>query len=188
MSGRSERGNQLPRDRAEVADFEEFVAARWDRLVRFAYLLTGDTHEAQDLLQESLARAWSKWTSLDPAGAEAYVRTIVSRLAWRRGTRRKLLLAADALESVDTRVDSADLLVGRAADVARALAALPRDQRVVLVLRYWLDLDEAAIARQLGCRRGTVKSRASRAYARLRCDPLLSGYDVDLEPDRADPR
>ncbi|WP_460836074.1 SigE family RNA polymerase sigma factor [Nocardioides hungaricus] len=173
-----------------MADFEEFVAARWDSLVRFAYLLTGESHEAQDLVQESLARAWSKWPHLDPAGAEAYVRRIVSRLAWRRSRRRTMLLASDALESVgrDTHVDAADVLVGRAFDVARALAALPRDQRVVIVLRYWLDLDEATIAQQLGCRRGTVKSRASRAYARLRCDPLLTGYQINLEPNQADTR
>jgi RNA polymerase sigma factor (sigma-70 family) len=53
-------------------------------------------------------------------------------------------------------------------DLRRALASLPPQQRVVLILRYWQDLSEAEIAELLGCRQGTVKSRASRAYAQLR--------------------
>ena len=73
-------------------------------------------------------------------------------------------------------------------DLREALRGLPRQQRVVLVLRYWQDLSEAEIAELLGCRQGTVKSRASRAYAHLRQElgwSLDGPTDPSADPPRA---
>lgn len=154
-----------------VAAVDEFVAARWAALCRFGYMMTGDASSAEDLVQEALARCLPRWKSLEPRGAEQYIRRVMARLAW-KGARLARQSVVPDLREQDPPAEGAI----RAADVARALSRLPRDQRVVIVLRYWLDYDEATIADTLRCRRGTVKSRASRAYAQLRSDLNLVDY------------
>src|SRR5262245_25502616 len=133
-------------------------------------MLTGDRAGGEDLVQEALIRCLSAWGRLDPQGVEAYVRKVMARLAWkaRRQTVDRDSLGQADLEAVD--VATADIAETSAelTDLRRALAGLPPQQRVVLVLRYWQDLSEGEIADLLGCRQGTVKSRASRAYAQLR--------------------
>jgi RNA polymerase sigma-70 factor (sigma-E family) len=165
----------------DTDDFSSFVAARWVHLVRFGYMLTGDFYGAQDLAQEALARSMTRWERIDARGAEAYVRKVMARLAW-RGARRASLLRRDYVQiPVSSPEDGGE----RVADVAGALARLPRDQRIVLVLRYWLDLEETAVAELLNCRLGTVKSRSGRAFARLRSDPALSSYRLqEQEPPK----
>ena len=153
-------------------DVSDFVANRWGALVRFGYLLTGDAATAEDLVQEALAKCLPRWQSFDPQGTEAYVRTVIARLAWKRARRPR---TAELSDQTDEREAIADRSA-RAADVARALDRLPRDHRVVVVLRHWLDYSEAQIAEALGCRPGTVKSRASRAYTQLRTDLGLADY------------
>jgi RNA polymerase sigma-70 factor (sigma-E family) len=149
-------------------DVASFVAARrWD-LVRFGFMLSGDRTAAEDLVQEALVRCLPSWRRLDPPGVEAYVRKVMARLAWkaRRQPASVPLSGEDADPGkVDFAESSAEL-----ADLHRALAALPPQQRIVLVLRYWQGLDEAETAELLGCPVGTVKSRASRAYAKVRRD------------------
>lgn len=172
----------MPKRASPEERFEEFVAGRWTDLARFGFLLTGNFQEAQDLAQEALAKSLPHWHRLDAPGTEAYVRTVMSRLAWRHAKRTR----PSQREPVMVPSEPVDESVGRAADVGRALASLSRDQRVVVVLRYWADLDEAAIADLLKCRRGTVKSRASRAYAQLRNHPALAGYFMP-EPTEAPP-
>lgn len=146
------------------AEFDEFVCSRHTALLRFAHLLTGDPHGAEDLVQEALEKAGVRWRRImrqdDPEG---YVRrTIVTgHLNHGRRTRRERLVA-DGPE------------IGRLDDeprdeaLWRLLATLPRQQRVVLVLRFYEDLTEAEVARVLGCSLGTVKSNSSRALAKLR--------------------
>ncbi len=152
---------------------DEFVAARWSPLCRFGYLLVGSREGARDLTQEALVKCLPRWSSLDAAGVEQYVRKVMARIAWNDARRRHET-------SVPTLPDQEGVHAldewARAVDVARALARLPRDQRIVIILRYWLDYDEATIADTLGCRRGTVKSRASRAYSQLRTDLNLVDY------------
>jgi RNA polymerase sigma-70 factor (sigma-E family) len=154
------------------ASAADFVAARWRALAKFGFLLTGDVASGEDLVQEALVKCLPRWRRLDPAGTESYIRTVMARAAWKRARRPRMIPLGNDLMVQESGTEHS----GRAADVALALARLPRDQRVVVVLRYWLDYDEATIARMLNCRPGTVKSRTSRAYAQLRSDLSLSGY------------
>jgi RNA polymerase sigma-70 factor (sigma-E family) len=148
-------------------DFDRFVADNSNGLVRTAYLIVGDLHEAEDLVQETLlkvARRWPRVSRMDhPA---AYARRILVNLAlrgtpkWsrRRGELSGTLPGETAAPSSALDLDD---------ELQAALAALPPRQRAVLVLRYFLDLPEAEVAAALQCSLGTVKSTASRGLARL---------------------
>jgi RNA polymerase sigma-70 factor (sigma-E family) len=149
----------------EVASF---VAARHRDLTRFGFMLAGDRAAGEDLVQEALLRCLPAWERLDPQGVEAYIRKVMARLAW-RARRQPFNLHLSSNHSEPATADIADASA-ELTDLRQALAGLPAKQRVVLVLRYWQDLNEAEIADLLGCRQGTVKSRASRAYAQLRQD------------------
>ena len=146
-------------------DFEVFYRDTSRRLMRYAYGLTGDPGEAQDLVQEAYARAWQRWRSLrgyeDP---EAWLRLIVNRLSadrWRRlGVRRRRAAAERPPPPVGP--PSEDLVV-----LVRAMRALPADQRQALALHYLLDRSVAEIAVETGVPRGTVKSWLSRGRAAL---------------------
>jgi RNA polymerase sigma-70 factor (sigma-E family) len=148
--------------------FREFVVARGPALTRTAYLLTGDTVSAEELVQSALVKAAARWRRVSAAGSpEAYVRRIMvnERIGgWRRFGRREVPVAAppEAARRDDT--DAAD----RRLDLASALAQLPARQRAVIVLRYYEDLTEVETAAALDCAVGTVKSQASAALARLR--------------------
>jgi len=153
-------------------EYDAFVAARWPRLLRVAYLLTADWAAAEDLLQTALVKAWFAWRRIggDP---EPYVRRIVvTTFVSTRRRRWTTELPVETLPDVLARPDGAaghadrDLLW-------RALGKLPAKQRAVLVLRYFEDLTEEQIATTLGIRAGTVKSQASKALARLRLDESL---------------
>lgn len=151
----------------DTAEFEAFVVARTAALLRFGQLVCADTHTAEDLVQGALAAAFRARRHLDPAGVEAYVRrSVVNAQAsrWRR-----LLQREQIAEQVPEReqAGAADA-VGDRLWAVQALRQLPPRQRAVLVLRYFYDLDEAAIAAELGVSRGTVKSQASKALASLR--------------------
>ncbi|UMG94306.1 SigE family RNA polymerase sigma factor [Nocardioides sp. TF02-7] len=153
-------------------DFDDFVAARSQALLRTAYLLTRDHGLAEDLLQTALSKAWFAWSRVD-GQPEAYVRKIlVNTYAswWRRrwnGERPTDELPEPAA------ADSTDS-AGLRHDLSEAVGRLPRRQRAVVVLRYFEDLSEAETAELLGCSRGTVKSQLSKALAKLRIDPALA--------------
>ena len=152
--------------------FGVFVAARSRHLLQTAYLLTGDRHRAEDLLQTALTRAYLRWDRISSDDPEGYVRRILANAHidwWRRKPWREQ--PTEVLPEVVS-PDASDALEVRDA-VMTALAGLPRRQRAVVVLRYYEDLSEAEIAETLGCSTGTVKSAASRALARLRDDPGL---------------
>jgi RNA polymerase sigma-70 factor (sigma-E family) len=162
--------------------FDDFVAARSTALWRSAFLLTGDRHRAEDLLQAALVKTWRHWDRIGHGHetAEAYVRrALVSTYTdwWRRRWRGEVPTA----DLPDGAHDDADL-AGRAdvrRDVLTALAALSRGQRAVLVLRYFDDLTEQQTADALGVSIGTVKSQASRAIAALRSSPALADRPGD---------
>ncbi|MGW7824830.1 SigE family RNA polymerase sigma factor [Streptomyces puniciscabiei] len=157
--------------------FEEYVNGTAGRLLRTAFLLTGDLHHAEDLLQTAYERTARHWRRVSRGGdPEAYTRKILTNLAIDRGRKRRRGhdQPVGAPEDVEllARVESGtagfeeahalgDLLDG-------ALAQLPPRQRAVVVLRYWCDLSEQEIAHILGVTAGTVKSQASRALATLR--------------------
>jgi RNA polymerase sigma-70 factor (sigma-E family) len=147
-------------------DFDRFVADTANGLLRTAYLIVGDLHEAEDLVQETLFRVARRWPRVSrmehPA---AYARRILVNLALRgspkRSRRRTELGEAGGAEAAaPAALDTHD-------ELHAALAALPPRQRAVLVLRYFLDLPEAEVAAALDCSLGTVKSTASRGLARL---------------------
>ena len=145
-------------------DFEAFVAARYAALLRTAYLLTGDHHDAEDLLQQALVRAIGAWRRID-GDPEPYVRTILVRQnisRWRRRRWRELTTDAPPEHPVSDH-GADDRLALR-----RALGVLAPRQRAVIVLRYYEDLTEAQTAEALGIAVGTVKSQARDALRRLR--------------------
>jgi RNA polymerase sigma-70 factor (sigma-E family) len=154
---------------ADDADFTAFVAASSRRLLRSAYLITGDLGDAEDLLQTALERAYRRWPSIRRADVpEAYVRRIIVTSAI-NGSRRRRVRSSPLDEALLLgRPDP--VLEGTAGRVALAalVRQLPAGQRAVLVLRYFDDLTEAETARVLGCTVGTVKSQHARAMARLR--------------------
>jgi RNA polymerase sigma-70 factor (sigma-E family) len=154
---------------ADDADFSLFVEASSRRLLRSAYLITGDLAEAEDLLQTALERAYQRWPAIRRKDVpEAYVRRILVTTAINGRRRRKLSSSPLNEELLPGRLDPAvEDLAGRAALLA-CVCELPAGQRAVLVLRYFDDLTEAETARALGCSIGTVKSQHARALARLR--------------------
>jgi RNA polymerase sigma-70 factor (sigma-E family) len=145
-------------------DFEAFVGARYAALLRTAYLLTGDHHDAEDLLQQSLVKAIGAWKRIhgDP---EPYVRTILVRQnvsRWRGRRWREL--------TTDRPPETGVLESGAEDRIAlhRALGSLAPRQRAVIVLRYYEDLTEVQTAEALGISVGTVKSQSRDALRRLR--------------------
>lgn len=149
-------------------DYAAFVRARGHSLLRSAYLLTGDQHLAEDLVQEALARTHRAWSRLHAEGnAEAYARRTMYHLQvsiWRR-RRVAEVLPGDLPDRADRRDD--DAVVRRIA-VERALARLSARQRAVVVLRYFDDRTEAEAAETLGVSVSTIKTQTSRALQRLR--------------------
>ena len=148
------------------AQFAEFVASATASLRRTAWLLTGNADAAADLLQEALVKTYVAWRRVRREDASAYTRKVMSNLAidgWRR--RREIAVGAD-FDRVDpapgtTGVDDRD-------EVVRLLQQLPPRQRTVIVLRYFEDLPEQAVAHELGISVGAVKSACSRGLASLR--------------------
>ncbi len=144
------------------ASFEEYVAERQSALLRTAYLLTGNHHDAEDLVQVTLMKIVPKWRRIqdDP---EAYVRRVLvneSVSRWRSRRWREVSRAE---------VPDSALLPGEDhTDLAAALRSLAPRQRAVIVLRYFEDLTEQQTAETLGIAVGTVKSQARDALARLR--------------------
>ena len=148
----------------DEAAFRAFVVARTPALTRTAYLLTGDRHLAEDLVQTVLFKAAMRWGSIqgDP---EPYVRTAMyhQNISWwrrRRHVRETALLGHDGVSPVaddDTRLSLRD-----------ALRLLTPRQRTVLVLRYFEDLTEVQTAAAMDVGVGTVKSMNRQALARLR--------------------
>ncbi|MEW9547417.1 SigE family RNA polymerase sigma factor [Nonomuraea sp. NPDC050783] len=147
--------------------FREFVAAHQQSLMRTAYLLTGDAHLAEDLLQSVLLKVLGRWPKLaHVASPQAYARkALVNQyISWRR---RPMRAEVPSAEPPERSYSSEESTLVRLA-VRRALAQLPPRQRAVIVLRYYEDLTEHETARLLGCSLGTVKSQAHNALARLR--------------------
>lgn len=155
--------------------FEEFVAARGRALWRSAWLLTGDAHLAEDLVQTALVKVWRRWDSVSgaPGSLDAYVRRalVTTYTDW---WRRRWTAEVPTGRLPDDTASGRDLTLERR-DVLAALALLPRGQRAVIVLRFFDDLTEAQTAAALGISIGTVKSQAARALRTLRASPILEG-------------
>ena len=149
-------------------DFRAFVVARGPALLRSAYLLTGDQHLAEDLVQVALEKAAAHWGSIAVAAAEAYVRRIMYRdqvSTWRR---RRVPESPVAIVPEPRRSWSDVDLVENRLLLREALLTLGRRQRTVLVLRFYEDLTEREVAELLGVSIGTVKSQTAKALNHLR--------------------
>jgi RNA polymerase sigma-70 factor (sigma-E family) len=159
--------------RGRGVEFDGFVIASGDRLLRAAFALTGDRGAAEDLVQDVLERLYVAWPRIaDPL---AYARRALvnhSHNRWRHRARHPEIALADHHDRPTA--DASDGHDQRDA-LVRAIATLPPRQRAVIVLRFLEDLSEADTARLLDCSAGTVKSHTARAIARLR--------DVVMEDD-----
>ncbi|MGK5685416.1 SigE family RNA polymerase sigma factor [Actinoplanes sp. URMC 104] len=153
--------------RGPGAGFDDFVRSRSTGLLRVAYLLTGDRHAAEDLLQEVLEQMYVRWRRIEHT-PEAYARrALVNRATnrWRSRARRPETPLGRHHEQPGP--DHGDDVAIRAA-VLEALRELPPKQRAAVVLRYLEDLPVHEVAAALGCTDGTVKSNAARGLDRLK--------------------
>lgn len=150
--------------------FCEFVRTRSPALLRTAFLLTGDRHLAEDLVQDALARTHRGRRRLeDPGHFEAYTRTAMYHQQVRWWRRRKLTESlpgelADVAQPGGDHARRTELKLA----LHQALARLAPRQRAVLVARYFEDRSEAEAAELLHCSVGTIKSQTSKALARMR--------------------
>jgi RNA polymerase sigma-70 factor (sigma-E family) len=162
-------------DQAAADAFDDLVTSSGGRLLRTCYLLTGDRGLAEDLLQTALTTTYLRWDRIRDRGAgEAYVRVVAAHTAarwWRRKWRGEV--PTEPLPDTTATGDAYAAADERPA-LRRALLSLPPGQRAVVVLRFFDDLGETDVAAALGVSVGTVKSRTSRALARLRTDPSVA--------------
>ena len=155
--------------------FEDLYA----RAYGVAYQLLGRRSEAEDVAQETLARAFVRWRKIR-SYAEAWVVRAAGNLAidgWRR--RQRVETDADA----GSRGAASPGPDGQRVDLHRALDTLSRRQREVIVLRFLADLPEAEVAKVLGCSVGSVKQHASRGLAALRTSMAVDEHDDTDHPD-----
>ncbi|MDT0322650.1 SigE family RNA polymerase sigma factor [Streptomyces millisiae] len=156
-------------EQARAGEFDEFVAARWSRLLHLARLLTGgDRHRAEDLVQESLVKLWFAWPRVADEAPEAYVRKVMARAAARSARRRWWGERPVAQLPEPPAAGDVSATVSERSRLEAALAQLPPKQRAAVVLRYYQDLSEGQVAGVLGCPVGTARSHVARGVARLR--------------------
>jgi RNA polymerase sigma-70 factor (sigma-E family) len=170
------------RRQSGVSAYAEFVAARSACMFRTAYLLIGDYQLAEDLLQESLVKAYVAWPRLrEVANAEAYTRRIIvtTAISWRRRRSFGERPIGEFPETVFP--DPTEGITGRD-ELWTGLHLLPPRQRAAVVLRFCEDLSEAQTAELMDCSVGTVKRQVSIALGKLR-DHL----GADFVPPTPDP-
>jgi RNA polymerase sigma-70 factor (sigma-E family) len=165
VDGKSRRANGALMAREE---FDAFAAVATTRLYRTAYLMLGDHHLAEDLVQDVLARLYVSWPKIqgDPHGY-AYRAMANAAANHRRWAARHPEKPLPDREVGGTSVSPEDSVVLRH-EVVSALRRLPAQQRVIVVLRYYLDQTETQAAQALQISVGTVKSQHSRAVTKLR--------------------
>ena len=176
--------------RTHAPSFEKYAGTAWSMLYRSAYLLAGNHADAEDLAQQTLIkthRAWAKVSASD--SPNAYVRRILTNtfLSSKRPKARRLELLTDEIPEWGGATGTAAGAAGTPGASEERMALwphvkqLPRQQRAVIVLRYFEEMSEAEIAGILGCSRGTVKSTAHRALKSLRA--ALDAPDGLTRPD-----
>ena len=166
---------------AEPDGFEQFVTERAAALTRYGFVLSGNPHDAADLVQEALVRLRGAWGRVqrrdDP---EAYVRTTMARLHiswWRKRRRERLVDAVPEQWQPDPALARIDEDTG----MWSALTTLAPRQRAVLVLRYYDGLADEQIAERLNVSPVTVRSQASRALKTLRGRVTTTGAPIPTE-------
>jgi len=140
--------------------FEDFYRRTWDLMVRLARVLVDDREDAVEIVQDAFSRMYVRFDRVEARSMDAYLRAAVLNGCRRHLRRRRLSLRHHPRSS-----DRVDLAADHVLDAVRRLS---RDRRDVVLLRYYLDLSEAEIARTLRVPPGTVKSRLHRALLELR--------------------
>src|SRR4051794_24443771 len=152
----------------ESTPFDGWVAVRGPGLLKLAYTLTGNAADAEDVVQEALARALPRWERISRVeNVDAYVRRMVinSHTSWWRKFRRREAPVAELRDvAVPGGLDGLDQRSG----LWEACRRLPEPQRTAIVLRYYEQLEYAEIAELTGVREGSVRSRVSRGLSALR--------------------
>jgi RNA polymerase sigma-70 factor (sigma-E family) len=167
-------------------EFEEYVSARGQELVRLGFTVSGDYQRAEDLAQIALMQAFRSWRKVRNADdPHHYVRRILVNEYLSMTRRRSFTEAPTADLDPQRTVPDHATHVANSDDLWRALATLSARERVVLVLRYYQDLDDQTIADVLGIKPSSVRATASRALASLRRRPAYSGAG---ESNRVDER
>jgi RNA polymerase sigma-70 factor (sigma-E family) len=154
--------------RSRDAEFAEFMAVAQPGLLRTARYLTGSDDQAVYVRVKASWVSSRAWSRVRPEGALAYTRQVMvnhRRSAWRRSGREVSRAPGDVLLDAVTHQDGRTELRD---EVVRLLRSLPRRQRAVVVLRYYVDLSEGEVAHLMGISTGTVKSAAARGLAALR--------------------
>ena len=164
---------------AQEHDFNEFVLARQQRMLRTAYLLCGDWHLAQDLTQNALAKVYVEWARIQRVDSvDAYVHRMLFRTyidTYRRRRKQEILSAAvPDVADVDSEAGRGDVRLVLLA----ALAKVTPRYRAVLVLRFWEDRSITEAAAALGISEGSVKSHSHRGLHQLRS--VLGDQVLDL--------
>jgi RNA polymerase sigma factor (sigma-70 family) len=150
--------------------FDDVAAQALPGMLRYAAALTGDREQAQDLVQDVLARAFQHWTRVQRSdNAQAYLTRMLTNefLSWRRRVSRRVATVPGDLPNSAASGDFVVDMVARA-DLRSRLAALPRRQSVAIVLRYYLGFPDSESASMLNCTESTVRSLCSRALSALR--------------------
>lgn len=152
--------------------FEDYVGARHQALLRYAYLLTGDAHRAEDLVQTALVKSYAQWKRVVSRDQpDAYVRKIITNahLDWtRRRSNSETTLALVPDRADEGRLTDPAERVAARDELRRGLAQLSPQQRAVLVLRHYEGYSDAEIADVLECTEGTIRSYSSRGLAAMR--------------------
>ena len=166
------------------AGFDAYVRQNGQALCRAAFLLTGDRHLAEDLVQTALAKVVGRWERVVAKGDPTpYLRIVIVRtaIAWRRRRWHGEVPTSPLPETTDgnddTRLDGRDRL-------RQALLLLPTRQRAAVVLRFYEDLSEAETALTMGCSVGTVKSQTAKGLARLRTVLADESIPTDQENEQ----
>ncbi|GAA1962511.1 SigE family RNA polymerase sigma factor [Catenulispora subtropica] len=163
-------------------EFRQFAASRQKQLLRSAYLLSGDWHSAEDLVQTAFGLLYRHWRRVSRVEyRDAYAKQVLYRCFL--ASRRRKGFATVPIDSVPEPAAAAAAQVddGRLSALLEALSGLPERARAVVVLRYWEDYSVAQTADALGVSQGTVKSQTSRALELLRV--RISGLLSDSRQD-----
>jgi len=159
-----------PTLRVAADRYGELYRVHLEPLLRFAWLLCGDMHRAEDVVAEVFARVYPQWRRGKVTDPRAYLRRAVVNEVTSRGRRRRLEAREERRRSAGRGAGHPYEHVAERDVVVRALRRLPVRQRTVVVLRFYDDLSEREVAELLGVAVGTVKSHTSRALERLRAD------------------
>lgn len=157
--------------------FLDLAETELDRLFRLAGLVLGNRADAEDAVGEALLRGWQAAASLrDPAEFGAWLDRILVNVC-RDRLRRRSKVRFIVLDVEHDRPSTGDEFrdLAERDEIVRALASLPADERLVVVLHYWADLTLEGVGRRLDWPVGTVKSRLHRALGRIRGELASTG-------------